>query len=387
MRMKRHIATLAAIVGCTIGLAAPAMAATAAPGATAKPAAAPAVAASAAAAKPIASTAIPRGLRPMSTSWLTPQRGIVLGYLKRAAGAKPYLITTGNGGRTWQSLSAPPVPYPADNDQPDVTWQDGVIAANDGTHIYVTTNEGRHWSAERLAGARGSSLDVNAVAITHGRVFALVTTDTSAAVYSGVAGKGVLTVVRGLSITGSGPYGDLNATGALQVDLGNGYATEKYWYSRDGVHFAAAKLPCPVTTTADLGGVRAGKVIALCSGDPSDIGLGQNDKQVFVAAKLGGAFKPSGPVFDSANTEGFATASAQDMTIVTSFVLYVTLNAGRTWAAKIPQNNGATFPGLSYPSATTGFVVCNTYNNALKEVDTLYRTTDGGRAWRAVPLP
>jgi hypothetical protein len=380
MRMKRHIATLAAIAGCTIGLAAPAMAASAAPAAAAKPAAA-------AAAKTTAPTAIPRGLRPMSTSWLTPQRGIVLGYLKRAAGAKPYLITTSNGGRTWQSLPAPPTPYPADNDQPDVTWQDGVIEANDGTHVYVTTNEGRHWSAERLAGASGSSLDVNEVAITHGRVFALVTTDTSAAVYSGVAGKGVLTVVRGLSITGSGPYGDLSDQGALEVDLGKNYATEKYWYSRDGVHFTAAALPCPVTTTADLGGVRAGKVIALCSGDPSDIGLGQNDKRVFVAAKLGGAFKPSGPVFDSPNTEGFATASAQDMTIVTSFVLYVTFNAGKTWTAEIPQNNGATFPDLSYPSATTGFVVCNTYNNALKEVDTLYRTTDAGRAWRAVALP
>jgi len=369
---KQHIATLAAIVGCTIGLAAPAMAASAAP---------------AASAKTTASTAIPKGLRPMAASWLTPERGIVLGYLKRATGAKPYLITTSNGGKTWQSLSAPPTPYPADNDQPDVTWQDGVIEANDGTHIYVSTNGGRHWSAERLAGATGSSLDVNEVAITHGRVFALVTTNTSAAVYSGVAGKGVLTVVRGLSITGSGPYGDLSDQGALEVDLGNNYETEKYWYSTDGVHFKAAALPCPVTTSADLGGVRAGKVIALCSGSPSDIGLGQNDKQVFIAAKLGGAFKPSGPVFDSGNTEGFVTDSTTDMTIVTTFVLYLSFNAGKTWTPEIPQNNGAIFADLYYPSAATGYVVCNTYNNALEEVDTLYRTTDGGRAWRAVPLP
>jgi hypothetical protein len=374
MMMKRHIATLAAIVGCTIGLAVPAMAATAA---TAKPAAA---------AKPAASTTIPRGLRPMSTSWLTPQRGIVLGYLKRSTGAKPYLITTGNGGRTWQSLSAPPVPYPADNDQPDVTWEDGVIAANDGTHVYVTASEGRHWSAERLAGP-GGSFDVDEVAITHGRVFALVTSSTATAVYSGVTGKGVLTVVRGLSIAGSGTYGDLSAQGALEVDLGNSYETEKYWYSRDGVHFTAAALPCPVTTTAALGGVRAGKVIALCSGSPSDIGLGQNDKQVFIAAKLGGAFKPSGPVFDSPNTEGFVTDSTLDMTIVTTFTLFVSFNAGKTWTPEIPQNNGATFADLSYPSFATGYVVCNTYNNKLEEVDTLYRTTDGGRVWHAVALP
>ena len=366
---KRHIATLAAIVGCMIGLAAPAMAAT---GAAAKPAA------------PTAS--IPRGLLPMSASWLTPQRGIVLGYLKRATNAKPYLITTSNGGKTWQSLSAPAVPYPADNDQPQVTWQDGAIAADDGTHIYVTTNEGRRWSAERLAGLKGSYY-VSKVVVTHGRVFALVTSNTAATVYSGATGKGVLTAVRGLSVTGSGAYGDITAQGTLQVDLGNNYATEKYWYSRDGVHFTGAKLPCPVSTSAMLGGVRAGKVIALCNGSPSDIGLGQNDKQVFVAAKLGGAFKSSGPVFDSSNTEGFATASTQDMTFVTTFALYVTFNAGKTWTPEIPQNNGATFPSLWYPSFTTGYVVCNTYNNKLQEVDMLYRTTNSGRSWRAVPLP
>ena len=371
MMMKRHIATLAATVGCAIGLAAPAMAATSVP---------------AAGAKTTASTTIPKGLRPMSASWLTPQRGIVLGYLKRATDAKPYLITTGNGGKTWQSLPAPPVTYPADNDQPEVTWQDGVIEANDGTHIYVTTNEGRNWSAERLTGASGS-FDVNEVAITHGRVFALVTSNTAAAVYSGVAGKGALTVVRGLSITGSGTYGDLSDQGALEVDLGNNYETEKYWYSRDGVHFTAAALPCPVATTADLGGVRAGKVIALCSGSPSDIGLGQNDKQVFIAAKLGGAFKPSGPVFDSGNTLGFVTDSTTDMTIVTTFTLYLTFNAGKTWSPEIPQNNGAIFADVYYPSFSTGYVVCDTYNNALQEVDTLYRTTDAGRVWHAVPLP
>jgi len=367
MMRKRHIATLTAIVGCTIGLAAPAMAATA-PTAPAK------------------SAAIPRGLRPMSASWLTPQRGIVLGYLKRATGAKPYLIETGNGGKTWQSLTAPPTPYPADNDQPAVTWQDGVIAATDGTHIDVTTNLGRHWSAESLAGLKGSYF-VDNVVITNGRVFALVTSNTSAEVYSGVPGKGVLRVVPGLSLKGSGTYGDINATGPLEVDLGNNYVTERYWYSRDGVHFTAAKLPCPVSTTAMLGGVRAGKVIALCNGSPSDIGLGQNDKHVFVAAKLGAAFKSSGPVYDSSNTQGFATASAQDMTFETTFALYVSFNAGKTWTPENPQNNGATFPALSYPSATTGFVVCNTYNNASQEVDTLYRTTNSGRAWRAVPLP
>ena len=117
--------------------------------------------------------------------------------------------------------------------------------------------------------------------------------NTAATVYSGVTGKGVLDRGPRAVGRGAGAYGDITAQGTLQVDLGYNYTAERYWYSRDGVHFTAAKLPCPVSTSAMLGGVRAGKVLTLCNGSPSDIGLGQNDKQVFVAAKLGGAFKPS----------------------------------------------------------------------------------------------
>jgi hypothetical protein len=233
----------------------------------------------------------------MATSWLTPQRGIVLGYTSRTTGAKPYLMVTGNGGRTWQSLPAPPVRYPADNDQPDATWAEGVIAVTDGTHIVVTRDNGRHWSAERLVGVSGTFY-VGNVVITSERVFALVSTEKSTAVYSAPAKGGVLRAVRGLSIAGSGTYGDISAVGVLQVDLGSNYAAERYWYSRDGVRFVAAPLPCPVTTSALLGGVRAGKVIVLCSGSPSDVGLGENDKQVWVAKRLGGTFGPSGPVVD-----------------------------------------------------------------------------------------
>jgi hypothetical protein len=343
-------------------------------------------AATSASAAASSTAAVPRGLLPMATSWLTPLRGVVLGYPSRTTGAKPYLLVTGNGGRTWQVLPAPPVRYPADNDQPDLIWAGGVIAVTDGTHIVVTRDNGRHWSAERLAGLSGSFY-VDRMVIASGRVFALVTTGKSAAVYSGLTRVNVLRAVHGLSITGSEVYGDISAVGVLQVDLGDNYAAERYWYSRDGVHFAAAPLPCPVTTVTLLGGVRAGRVIALCSGSPSDIGLGQNDKQVSIAARLGGTFGPSGPVFDSPNEMGFATASAQDMTFSTAFPLAVTFNAGRTWTYKLTQPNGAFWNDLAFSSATTGTVVCGTINNASKEIAAVYRTTDGGRVWRALALP
>ena len=220
-------------------------------------------------------------------------------------------------------------------------------------------------------------------------MFALVTTvgNTTAVVYSGLAGAGVLRPVPGLSITGSTSYGDLTTTGALQVDLGANFAAERYWHSRDGVHFIAAPLPCPAATMALLGGVHAGRVSALCNGSPGDVAPGINDKQVWAAARLGGTFRPSGPVFVSPNQEEFAAASAQAMTVATIFTLAVTVNTGRTWVAALTQGNGAVWRDLSFPSATTGVVVCNTTNNANQQVATVYRTIDAGRTWHPLTLP
>jgi hypothetical protein len=282
------------------------------------------------------------------------------------------------------------VPYPGSKGQPDAAWADGIIAMTDGRHIFATRDAGRHWSNERLAGASGG-LYVGRLAIASSRVFVLVSKVGSAtgstAVYSGRVQAGVLRPVPGLSITGAESYGDITAAGALQVDLGANYAAERYWYSRDGVHFIAAPLPCPAAKTALLGGVHAGRVSALCSGSPGDVGAGINDKQTWAAGQLGGTFRPSGPVFVSPDQEEFAAASARAMTVATIFFLAVTADAGRTWTATLPQGNGAVWSDLSFPSATTGVVVCATTNNALKQVSTLYRTTDAGRTWHSLPLP
>jgi photosystem II stability/assembly factor-like uncharacterized protein len=92
-------------------------------------------------------------------------------------------------------------------------------------------------------------------------------------------------------------------------------------------------------------------------------------------------------VFAAPNQEQFAAASAQAMTVATIFTLAVTVNAGRTWAAALTQGNGAVWSDLSFPSATTGVVVCATTNNADQQVATVYRTTDTGRTWHPLTLP
>jgi photosystem II stability/assembly factor-like uncharacterized protein len=114
---------------------------------------------------------------------------------------------------------------------------------------------------------------------------------------------------------------------------------------------------------------------------------GTNDKQVWIAARLGGTFRPSGPVFVSPNEQRFAAASAQHMTVTTTFTLSVTFNAGRTWTDKITEPYGAFWTDLSFQSATTGVAVGTTVNNALKSVGSVFRTTDAGHTWHALSLP
>lgn len=372
MKQTAVSAITAAVVATGVTtLAVPAGVASAAPVATA-------------AAKPVA----------VSTSWPTSKSGIALAYPKLATGARPALFETSNGGTSWRTLPAPPFTYPADNDLPDASWGGGVIAVTNGTRIVVSRNAGRHWSAVGLAGLpKARSTFVSDITIADGRLFTMVNTiasggTTTVTVYSGAVGASTLRAVHGLSASGGIAYGDLSAVGgAIQVSLGSNYAKAHYWLSRNGSHFTAAPVPCPASTPALLGGVRDGHPIALCSSSPSSVGPGTNTHQVSIAPRLGGQFKPTGKVLTAPNEQDFAAASDKDMVVATTFPLYVTGNAGRTWAARLTQPNGADWSDLAFPSSSVGVVAVVTVNNSLKTVGTVYRTTNGGQAWHPLVLP
>jgi photosystem II stability/assembly factor-like uncharacterized protein len=349
-----------------------------------------------AAAAPRAAARVPAGFQPMSTSWLSTQRGLVLGYASRQAGSKPYLITTADGGSTWSRLGAPGLTYPDDGNQVDALWEDPAdIVATDGVHVTATHDGGTRWSSVTLSGVpadpASSSIFIEDPVVFHGRLFVLVlrtgTDGSTATVYSGPVSGNTLRPVAGLSVSGTTTYGDITAVGALQVDLGSDYAGERYLYSRDGAHFTSAPLPCPASTVTLLGSVRDGKVVALCNGAPGDVSGDENDKQVWTAPALGAAFSATGAYFVSSDQEGFAAASAQDMVLANGFSLMSTTDGGTSWTTQLPDNYGTTWYDLQFAGPDTGYVVEQTVNDSLAEVSTLYRTTDAGRIWEAMTLP
>jgi photosystem II stability/assembly factor-like uncharacterized protein len=328
--------------------------------------------------------AVQRHLFPTGASWASAQRGVVLGYPSLNAGAKPSLLETADGGKSWRSLTAPPVKFPVDDSQPNVVAADGIIAVTDGTHIVATRDSGKQWTAERLIGA--SAPYVPQVAIADGRVLVVVITRKQGALYSGSPESGVLRAVKGISIPGAGAFGDISTVGSMQVDLENGSTTQKYWLFRNGTSFTAAPRPCPAKDVAYLGGVASGEVISLCTTGPSSVAPGTTSARVSIAPKLGRTFRAAGEQIQVANVQIFTAASPSTFVIGTEFGLFRTANVGKTWTFPLPLPRGGAVNDLTFVTATTGFAVTSTVN-AKGLVNAVYRTVNAGRKWTAISLP
>lgn len=344
-----------------------------------------ALAALAALSLPATATAAPARLLPTGAAWTSAQHGIVLGYPSLTTGAKPSLLQTANDGKSWQSLPAPPLKFPLDDSQPDLVAAGGVIAVTDGTHILATRDSGKHWTTEKLAGIP-KVFEVQQIATADGRVLALVVTRKQGALYSGTPQSGVLQPVKGVSIAGAGAYGDISTAGSLQVDLGNNFTTQKYWFSRNGTSFTAAPLPCPAKAVALLGGVRSGKVLALCTAGPSAVGPGTTAAQASIAAKLGGKFSAEGKQIELPNVSIYAAATPSTLIIGGEAGLFRTVNSGKTWTLPLTTPNGGNVNDLTFVSASTGFALESTSNEKGK-VNTVYRTVNAGQKWTAISLP
>jgi photosystem II stability/assembly factor-like uncharacterized protein len=374
MKLRRSLATCTVTAALAAGTA----------GAVAVPTAAHAVTGAPAAGTTSMAAPSPSSGLALATSWPTPRRGVVLGYPSRTTGAKSYLLATGNGGNSWTKLTAPPIAYPADNDQPDVTWSGGTIAVTNGNRIAVSTDNGKHWTAEKLSALPGS-IFITELAVVHGRVFGLVYTSARVSVYASATSPGTMQPVPGLSASGDEADGAVTAAGGvLQVDLGQEHISQRYWYSRNGRAFTSAPLPCAATQVAYLGGVRAGKVIALCTDGASSASFGQTLARPRVAGTVGGTFHPVGTAAELPNVQSFAAASPQAMTAGTEGGLVSTGDAAAQWASALTEANGAQCTDLAFPGTTTGYVACSTVNSAGKQTGTVYRTTSSGRSWTAL---
>ncbi|MEU4670782.1 hypothetical protein AB0F91_23055 [Amycolatopsis sp. NPDC023774] len=329
---------------------------------------------------------VPAGFAPASTSWTGPEHGFVLGYTDCGEpGWCPALLSTTDGGAHWRRLGAPPMSLPDNHNHVRIVAAgDQRLYVTDGSRVLATHDGGRHWFTVLVAG--GGQRYVSALAETGGRIFAVVTSNSSGnttSVYSGLAGGPVLTPLPGFEVTGGITYGDLATGGGLQIALGADYRTEEYWTSRDGVVFTRASPPCPSGTTASLGGVRAGQVIALCSSSPGSPQPGSSERRMWRARKLGGTFSGTADAPSVGITQGFGAATADTATVAAEGggdgFLHHTTDGGRTWTTTVLSDRGVGLSDLAFVGEGVGVVV-----DGLPDAEAgsaVYRTADAGRTW------
>lgn len=331
---------------------------------------------------------VPTGFAPASSTWLTPQHGYVLGY----AGTTGYLLETTDGGARWSRLAAPPISLPDNHNHVALTVPDAKHAfASDGEHIQASTDGGHHWFAVTLAGLPSPSY-LNKIAIADGHVLALASTlsqpdHNTTQLYTGKVGAKTLAAVPGLSLDGGITYGDLAVGGGVQVSIGADQSTSKYWTSTDGAHFRASPLPCDASKQTLLDGVRQGKVLDLCLGDPSDPSPGHMHKQLVSAAALGVRYLPSDAEAPLAGIiQGFASGSDQNAAIAATGggveLLYSTTDGGRTWQTTELDQDRFGLADLQFVDHATGTVITgapDAWNGSV-----LYRTTDAGHTWQPI---
>jgi hypothetical protein len=335
-----------------------------------------------------ADPAVPAGFAPSSTSWISPERGLVLGFTDCGTpGWCPSLLATADGGKHWRQLPAPPMSLPDNHNQVRLTaFSQQLLYVTDGTKIVVTRDGGRHWLPVRQAGDTGQRRYVSKIAEAGGRVFAVVRTygDTEkTAIYSGTAGAPLLKPLPGFEVTGGLTDGDVTTDGGVQIALDADFSVEKYWTSADGAAFTPATRPCPVGTTAVLGGVRDGQVVVLCNSGGGQPQPGSSERSIWRAPKLGGTFSGTAQAPVTGITQGFSAATADDATVsaVGGGVgfLHHTTDGGRTWSTVRLSERGFELADLDFPAAGTGVVV-----DGLPDSDggsAVYRTTDGGGHW------
>jgi hypothetical protein len=336
-----------------------------------------------------AAVTVPKGFAPASTSWLTPDHGIVLGYAKCATSRWcPYLLDTTNAGRSWRRLTAPPINLPENHNHVTITFVNPSEGfASDGDELQATNDGGQHWRPVALSGLRPPLYIYKATAAA-GRVFVLATAmergeQNKVRLYSGSASAATLQPVPELVATGGRAYGDISVNGGVQVVLGADNATERYWTSPDGAHFDAQTPPCPAPGYASLAGAKQGAVVALCSGSAGSPHPGSNTKQLAVAPRPGAKFELTNDAPSSGITQSFAAASDRRATIAAEGggvgFLYTTTNGGNTWNSKVLSERGLGLFDLDFPSERIGVVVDGLPDAS--DGSAVYRTTDGGETW------
>jgi hypothetical protein len=366
-----------------------------------------------------ATAKVPAGFRANSITWVSPERGWVLGSVpcaSPASGAPPTpgcaeVIGTTNGGKTW-SLTGKVGTYlvqdaqPAASDVSEIRFANSKVGWAFGPALFRTTNGGRSWT--KVALPRGGKQVVSLAASGSGGFLAV----TPCANGSGAADcnqKGY-TFWRTATLTGAWKRIALTTALAAQTfDNGADVAVygktvyalwsaanslftvfhdKLYASTNGGVSFTARPDPCVGLALTQAVPVSKSAVDLLCS---NATGGGQTSKAVYRSADTGKKDTSAGVPPGGGDTPELAASPTGNLAVSAAFAasyIFVNDTGKTTWTQVVNETDGGLgWNDIVYVSDREAWIVHEPAQDACScAVGQVFVTRDGGQHWTLAQL-
>jgi hypothetical protein len=365
-----------------------------------------------------ATAKVPAGFRANSMTWISPERGWVLGSVpcaSPASGAPPSpgcaeVIGTTNGGKTW-SLTGKVGTYlvqqaqPAGNDVSEIRFANSRVGWAFGPGLFRTTNGGRSWKAIKLPNggkqvvSLAASTSAGYLAVTpcangsgaadcNQKGYTFWRTATLTGAWKRIALKTALPAQRfdngaDVAVFGKTVYALWSATNNLGTVF-----NDKLYASTNGVSFSARHDPCVGLALTQAVPTSKSRVDILCA---NGIGGGQTSKTVYRSTDTGKKYTSAGEPPAAGDDPQLAASPSGNLTVSAAFAAsYIFINnTGKTgWRVPVNEEDGGLgWNDIVYVSDHEAWIVHEPAEDACScAVGEVFVTRDSGRHWTLVQL-
>jgi photosystem II stability/assembly factor-like uncharacterized protein len=345
-------------------------------------------------------TAVPASFKANSVTWVSAQRGWVLGTARCGKSTCSDVIGTSNGGRTWRLFGTVKAPLAIMGKgthgvttvrfaTPTVGWIFGV-----GRFLFRTSDGGKTWVRVPVPGGATQVLDLAASATQTYAITSVCTLGkalcpkplgfwriaTRGSTWTRVPLNLPKNFTAGVSVLGKTVY-----VVDQQLEFGG---PDKLYASTDGVHFAPRPAPCDHAKDIALiqaVPMSATHVALLCDGDP---GFSKAVKTVYTSANTGKTDTFAGQMGLFGIPAELAASPSGNLAVASwsngSFI-YINDTHKTAWSmVEGIGDGGAGWSDISYVTSTRAWVV---YGPAdFSNIGQLWVTRDGGHHWGPVKL-
>jgi hypothetical protein len=330
--------------------------------------------------------------RASSISWVSSQRGWLLGSARCGKSSCTDVLATGNGGAKWSLAGAVKAPIatestPSDVGVDEVAFATGSVGWAYGPALFRTASGGRSWKATAIPG-RGHQ--VLALASSSAATYAVVSPCREFAVHC----SGKLSFWRTSALTGTtwtpiplnlhGTATPSIATFGRAVYLVIPGFPSAFYYSGNGLNFTARHVPCTPSASSALvqaAPTSARDVALLCIGDPM---IGMAAKTVYRSVNAGKTGTSAGTTPAPGVNADLAASPTGNLLVgawSAGAVIYLNDSRTTTWTAALVLPAGPNLNDLRFTSPTAAWMVWEPASGGAESQGKVYRTSDGGQHW------